>query len=329
MWQQVLADAGLEVLVADADHVRLRAPTGADVTFQVRRMSWVPSPAHLAQAPAPSSLLIVPRATHRVLAAAQALGWSVVTMSGTAHIRLPGHTVAYSAPAAGRRAVAPPRHRPPWGTLTAVRSLLADAPLRQREMAARAGTSQARVSQILADLGGQSLVHRVATGYAPASWDALADWWLAHYPGHCGASSYWYSLDDLRTQTRAAMSSLAEVEGALPLLSGEVAADLLTPWRRPTQSVIYAHRLTDLADRGFVAAAGPGDATLILHAPRDPGVWPARPWHREIDGQPMPLADAMQILLDLHTAPGADDGTATTRLRAAMRDRSLDGSPRP
>jgi hypothetical protein len=327
VWQQVLTDAGLGVLVTDADHVRLRAPSGEEATFALKVLSWVPSPVQLPRPTSPASLLVVPRATPKLLAAAEAQGWSVVTATGTARVRLPGQDISYQASATGGSTVIPPRHRVPWGTLTVVRSLLEDAPLRQRELAARAGTSQARVSQVLSSLNDQALVRRDKSGYAPASWDTLADWWLARYPGHRGASSFWYSLDDLRTQTRTAMTALAGIDGSAPVLSGDLAADLLTPWRRPMLVVIYARRLTDLSGLGFVATTDASDATLVLHAPGDPGVWPARPWQREIDGQPVPLADVMQILLDLLAAPGADDAEAAGRIRAAVRDRRLATAP--
>ncbi|PZS26097.1 MAG: hypothetical protein DLM59_18890 [Pseudonocardiales bacterium] len=336
MWQQVLTDAGLRVLVTDADHVRLRAPSGAEATFAFTVLSWVPSPAQLPRPSAPASLLVVPRATPRLLAAAVDQGWSIVTTSGVALVSLPGEQISYSAPSATQpTAVAHPvgrgalRHRVPWGTLTAVRSLLEDAPLRQRDLATRAGTSQARVSQVLAALTAAGLVGRDTRGYAPTSWDALADWWLARYPGHRGASSYWYSLDGLRTQTRAALSALARVPGSAAVLSGDIAADLLAPWRHPVQVAVYAHRLADLSGHGFVPASGATDATLVLHAPRDPGVWPARPWERDIDGQPVGLADAMQILFDLLAAPARDDAEAATRFRTAVRDRRFANPPAP
>ncbi|MDP9239801.1 MAG: MarR family transcriptional regulator [Actinomycetota bacterium] len=320
MWQQMLTDAGLGVLVTDADHVRLRAASGAEMTFETKVLTWVPSPAQLPRPSGPAGLLVVPRATARVLAAAQAYGWSVVTDAGSARIQLAGQRIVLDAPRPTDPAGATgPRHRVPWATLTIVRALLAEAPLLQRELAVRAGTSQARVSQVLAPLAAAGLVRRGPAGYQPVDWDALADWWLSRYPGHRGASSYWHSLDDLRTQVRAATGPLAAVEGGSPVLSGEVAADLIAPWRRPVQAVIYAHRLTDLTGLGFVPTTGPADATLVLHAPKDPGVWPAHPWTRDVDGHPVALADPMQILFDLAGSlwqdEGPDDKEAITRFR--------------
>jgi len=281
----------------------------------------------------PAGLLVVPRATERVLATAQASGWSVVTDAGSARIRLPGECVSLDAP----RPASPggrtgPRHRIPWATLTVARSLLADAPHRQRVLAARAGTSQARVSQILASLAAMGLVARTPAGYQPVDWDALADWWLESYPGHRGASSYWYSLADLRTQVVAATKALAAVGGSDPVLCGDVAADLIAPWRRPVRAVIYAHRLTDLAGHGFVPTGSAAEATLVLHAPRDLGVWAARPWTRDIGELPVALADPMQILFDLAPGPRVgeahDDREAAERVRAVLRDAAADGLSR-
>jgi len=59
---------------------------------------------------------------------------------------------------------------------------------------------------------------------------------------------------------------------------------------------------------------------VVLHAPRDPGVWPARPWRRDVDGRPVALADPMQILFDL---AGDDDKEAAERIRAVLRDGPL------
>jgi hypothetical protein len=321
VWQQVLTEAGLDVLVTDAEHVRLRAGSGAAATYGMKVLTWVPSPAQLTEPPSGPGLLVVPRATKRLLAAADRLGWSIVTDSGIARIRLPGEHVTFDASASVRAGLTGPRHRVPWGTLTAVRGLLEDAPVRQRELAARAGTSQARVSQVLSGLVGQALVERGPRGWAPTSWEALLDWWLDHYPGHRGASSYWYSLDDLRTQTRTTMRALAAVDGSDPVLSGDMAADLLTPWRHPLRVTIYAHRLTDLSHHGFVPAVAAEEATLVLHAPRDRGVWSDRPWTRDLDGHPTALADVLQILWDLVAVPRPDNAEAATRFRAAVRER--------
>lgn len=319
MWQQVLTDAGVGVLVIDADHVRLRSASGAEATYEMKVLSWAPSPAQLPRPKGPAGLLVVPRATARLLAAAQADGWSIVTDAGSARIQLAGAQVVLDAPRPAPPTGAGGRHsRVSWATLTTVRSLLADAPLRQQELADRAGVSQARVSQVLSPLTAAGLVRRDPAGYQPVDSDALADWWLDRYPGHRGASSYWHSLDDLRTQVRATTGALAAVEGSAPVLSGEVAADLIAPWRRPVHAVIYAHRLPDLAGLGFVPAATATDATLVLHAPKDPGVWPAHPWTRDIDGQPIALADRMQILFDLASDPRSQDKEAITRFRDAV-----------
>lgn len=131
-----------------------------------------------------------------------------------------------------------------------------------------------------------------------------------HYPGPGGVTSYWISLDDPATQTRKAL----EVLGDETVVSGDPAADALTPWRRPSTSTLYVRRGVSLAPAGFVPVASQAEATLTLCAPKDPGLWLLTPWI--VAG--LPLADPVQIVYDVLIGQGSDRDEATNHLRDAL-----------
>jgi hypothetical protein len=99
---------------------------------------------------------------------------------------------------------------------------------------------------------------------------------------------------------------------ALPaaVFSADVAVDLLAPWRRPTNLIVY--HPSRLTPPGPVPAGGPADGNVEVGVPADVTVFPDSPV--EVAG--LPLTDALQILWDLRGL-GSDD-----RLEAAGRFRA-------
>jgi Crp-like helix-turn-helix domain len=296
------------------------------------------------------ALVIVPAATPAARATAAALGWSLIaTNSGSVagpsgQILLPsGRAVQVGAASHGPPGVrnSPKPGRVPWGALLVLRRLAEGAAGTQAQLAELAGVTQARVSQTLKELSRAGLITPglgQRRHYAAADREQLRRRWLHSYPGPGGISTYWYGLDDPASQAKAVVTLLRErsagdpsppvptagVDPALPaeplepvaVVSGDVAADLVAPWRRPQRATVYARRGADLTEVGLTPAADE-DATLELTVPRDPGVWPV------VAGQPgwtrhghldLPLADPLQILWDVQRAPGPDRDEAVERL---------------
>ncbi len=315
MWQDVLGEVGVAVETVDAEHVRLSSADGS----QAFRLHHVARPLSASQLPDPwhePSLLVTPRATSATARAACRMGWSVVTDAGLISLQLGATRLERTVPPVARPA--PARRGPvPWATFTLVRRLLAIAPVTQRELAEAVGVGQPRVSRILGALREAGLVEQTAEGWRSADWEGLAHWWLANYRGPAGVTSYWYSLDDVATQTARALQVLAGVPGSAPVVSGDAAADLLAPWRRPEYLSVYVKAATSLAAAGFVAVGSPAEATLTLCAAKDPGVWLPQPWVIA----DVPLADPLQVAHDLTSSPAVDSDEAVSQLWQALRTR--------
>lgn len=312
MWRTVLADAGVATEALDVDHVRL---SDGDVTgtFQVRTFRRPLLPSKVPASIDEPGLLIAPSASPGTLERAVDAGWSVVTDSGTLTLKLGARTIS-EAPQRGSDPGTPRRRGPvPWGTFTLVRRLLACSPVHQTDLARQVGMSQSRVSRVLAELSSENLVERDKGGWSPRSWDGLLDWWLAHYPGSGGTVGYWYAANDAITQVRDVLGVLTGA-GIRVAVSGDVAADVLAPWRRPTKASFYAERGVSLEHAGFVPVTSEAEASLILCVPRDPGVLLPRDWSEH----GIPLADPTQIFHDLH---GSDAPEAADMLRASLRER--------
>lgn len=313
MWQDVLGELGVTVETVDAEHVRLRG----DEDSQVFRLHRVARPLSTSQLPDPwhePSLLAMPRATSATVEAACQMGWNVVTDVGAVSVQLGVPRLERTRPEVTEPATA--RRGPvPWATFTLVRRLLAIAPVTQVELAGLVGVGQPRVSRILGMLRDLELVEQVAGGWRAAEWEGLANWWLANYRGPAGVTSYWYSLDDVATQATRALQMLTGVPGSAPVVSGDAAADLLAPWRRPEYLTVYVKAATSLAAAGFVPVGSPAEATLTLCAAKDTGVWLPGPW---VVGE-VPLADPLQVAHDLASSPAVDSGEAVVQLWQALR----------
>lgn len=326
-WTGGLVAEGVAVLGLDAHHLRLTWQ-GHSAVFQVRQTQRPLSPSELAAPPAVTSLLVVPRASHRLRDRARALGWSLVVGNATAGwLRFPdGGVLELTEPTS----VAAPSPEQPssrgFGVWTLTRLLLQQPPTTQVELSRAAGLSQPRVSQLLQRLVADGLVRSSRLGWAPHDWDALCDWWLAHYPGPGGVTTWWYGLRPPAEQLPAVLRALATAD-AQPhpaLVSGDVAIDLADPWRRPASLTVYTPVGADLAGAGLTAATGAGDATTALVVPADPGVaaMPASAGgapHLSAQTSGPPLADGLQVLYDLLRAGGSDAPEAAQRWRHRLR----------
>lgn len=202
-----------------------------------------------------------------------------------------------------------PRQRPAWTRWAIERHLLiVQQPARQLEIAAALGRSQQSVSQAAHHLG--DLVTDRGDGLVAADRAALLAHWLAEYPGAARQELGWYSLEPISAQTDRAAETAAQLE-LDPLVSGDVAADRLAPWKLPARSRIYVQGPVDLSGDGFVPAPLE-DATLITCVSRDPSLWALSELHPTTAGSR--LADPVTVCWDLTADAGLDSAEAAEHL---------------
>ncbi|MFD7309088.1 hypothetical protein [Promicromonospora sp. NPDC059942] len=218
-----------------------------------------------------SLLLVVPSASAGVSRAAQEENVSLLIVPGS-----PGSPVhGFLLSSAGRRdladPVAPsePSRRPgriPWATYALAFELL-EAPIAsQRALAGRIGVTQPRVSQALQGLG--DAVRRTRTGWEARSPDDLADWILAGYPWQPRIATSWLTLDAPVAAAQRVTTELRE-RGIEHAVGGDVAADSLAPWARPSSAWIWTAAQIDLQEAGATPTTADA-ANLFLAVPDDP-----------------------------------------------------------
>lgn len=198
------------------------------------------------------------------------------------------------------------RVRPAWFRWAVERLLvLVDEPLRQSQIAARLGTSQQTVSHAARTLG--SLVVDEGHGLRAADRRVLLEHFLKEYPGAGGQQFGWYSLDNPVDQAVRAME-LSTLLDAQPLLSGDVAADRIAPWKLPGQAKLYVSTPVDLGGEGFLPAPL-GEATLVITLPQDPTLW-----HLASNGEGPSLADPALVCWDVLHGDDVDSTEASEHL---------------
>ncbi|MEP7370211.1 MAG: winged helix-turn-helix transcriptional regulator [Dermatophilaceae bacterium] len=340
-----LLDAGVRVNPMGTDRIEVwseQQPTNSVLMHLLNRAHLEPHDVQSLRAQFANQtplLLIAPTISDATARALEDAGCSWLARSGRAPgtargwLRLPGAAIRLGEP--GREPEGSRATRPgpiPWGRLGLVRVLLTGSALSQNELARVTGLSQPAVSMALKDLASRGIVGVKDRGSA-ARWEAtdlrvLLNEWLAAYPGPRGISTYWYGLDPLDQQTQAAVSLLegrADQQGASrqPVVSGDAAADLIAPWRRPVRAIIYAAHGADLTPLGLTPAT-PDEATVEVAVPKDQLVWPspaARGLLHHLKPSPLfELADPFQIIYDLRQAPGVDADQAAHHVELAVLD---------
>jgi DNA-binding Lrp family transcriptional regulator len=333
---QLLADAGVVVVArAEPGQVDLLVPAvSGRRTLRVQVMTSArpvsaTTLSTLARQPRPGDpalLVISPTLSSAARARAAELEISAVALNSALATGPDGHLATgagLTIPLGRDSAEQPPalERARRWGAPNVVRTLILGGPQSQREIAAVAGVSQPRVSQVFRELENASLIRgRVAgSAWPPGSktwvipdFSALVSHWLRTYPGPGGVTTYWYGLSSPADQASAAVGALSD----RAMISADVAADLLAPWARPHRAVVYARVGTDLSVAGLTPA--PADqATLVLTVPADQGVW-AYPT-RSRSG--IALADPLQVLWDLTQTDSPDTSQATAHLLAWLTTR--------
>jgi hypothetical protein len=309
---EALATAGAEIVAASRRRIMLRSDHGVQ-SFTVHRRARLPRPAEFT-APVPAdALLVAPRLTAATEAKLMALGWSWATDAGQVRVRFGDQVVTSSVP--GEPVHPMPEIRGTTAFL-ALRLLL-QSPMRQSTLAAAMKVSQPRASQVLTGLAENDLVTRDSGVWQVPDWDLALSAWLAWYPGPGGTATWWSALDrDSWALTLAALDTLP----AGAVVSGDVGADLIAPWRRPVHAVIYTSEWHDLGRAGLVQASAPGSGTIAVRVPDDRGVWPRKPVTRTFRGHRIAVADAVQVLWDVYRADDTDSTEAAQHLRQRLQE---------
>lgn len=308
------ADAFLDV-VADG--------TGARFAVQVKRRAPYP---HEMERLEPSRrelvrlghpLMVAPFISEPLGSILARAGWSWADDQGNFDLRAPGLLLRQrrtaAAPVPRRRSL--PRGS---GSSAVIRALVAFGEGEAEEpmataLAAQAGVSQPRVSQVLHQLRDLELVERSGHGRWAPDREALLDRFLAEYPGPGGSEQYCYSLDSpVEVAVHAGQVSSPRRPVAV---SADVGPDLIVPWRRPSLVILYVKHVMDPSSLGLTDAQGRHDANVIVRLPDDRSVFPGRALVARVRGNDVPLADPLQQIWDLQDLGGADRLEAAGRLR--------------
>ena len=250
-------------------------------------------------------------------------GWSWADVQGNFDLRAPGLVArqrrASTAPAPKQRSL--PRGS---GSYAVIRALVRfsggeDEELGATALAAQAGISQPRASQVLHHLHDLKLVDISGHGRWEPHREALVDRFLAEYPGPGGPEFYCYTLDS--PVDVAMRAGRASKPGRPIAVSADVGPDLIVPWRRPGVVILYARHAIDPSDLGLTDAQGRHDANVIIRTPEDRSVFSVPALVGQVQGNEVPLADPLQQIWDLQDLGGADRIEAAGRLREWLLER--------
>jgi hypothetical protein len=313
------ADAGADAVLdvaADGDSTRfaVQVKRRAPYPHEMERLerSW----RELAGRGHP--LLVAPFVSEPLASILTRAGWSWADAQGNFDLRAPGLLLRQrrttTAPAPRRKSL--PRGS---GSFAVIRALVAFSDGEDEEpgataLAAQAGISQPRASQVLHHLHDLNLVEKSGHGRWRPHRETLLDRFLAEYPGPGGSEQYCYSLDSpIEVAVRAGQASAPPRRPIV--VSADVGPDLIVPWRRPSLVILYAKRVTDPASLGLIEAQGRHDANVLVRMPDDQSVFPGHALTAQVHGSDVPLADPLQQIWDLQDLGGADRIEAAGRLR--------------
>ncbi|HEY2043047.1 MAG TPA: hypothetical protein VGH11_10260 [Jatrophihabitans sp.] len=318
MWNTVLEEHGIAVVPVDREHVRL-ADDEHSAVFFVLTIPRIARAHDIRPVPEHHALLIADAITSEALERAWASGWSVVTDDGAGRVRLADRTLHFDALTSAQPPKRPPG-RPGRGVFSVLRALFAiEGGARQDEIAEFAQVRQAAISKALSRLADLDLVAREAHGWEVTNRGGAVAWWLANYPGPGGIETHWFGVDSISEQAYRAYTAL-KMGRTRPVISGDVAADLVAPWRTPRRAILYAERGSDLSDVGLTPSDA-STATLTLVLPQDVGAWPVSKASVLIEMRghgDVARANAFQVLYDLSRSPGPDADEAMEAWRTWM-----------
>jgi hypothetical protein len=314
------ADSILEVAVGDRSaRFVVQAKSRAPYPHEVERLR--PSRQELASRGHP--LMIAPFISESVGSLLTRDGWSWADAHGNFDMRAPGLVArqrrASTAPAPKRRSL--PRGS---GSYAVIRALVRSSGGGAEEpgataLAAQAGISQPRASQVLHQLHDLELVDMYGRGRWVPRRDALLDRFLTEYPGPGGSEQYCYTLDS--PVDAAVRVGQVSTQGQPMAVSADVGPDLIVPWRRPSLLILYARHAIDPSGLDLTDAQGRDDANVIIRTPEDRSVFASPALAGQVRGSEVPLADPLQQIWDLQDLGGADRIEAAGRLREWLLER--------
>jgi DNA-binding transcriptional ArsR family regulator len=262
-------------------------------------------------------LMVAPFISEPLGAILTSVDWSWADEQGNFDLRAPGLLLRQRRTA---KAPTPRRRSLPGGSgsFAIIRALVASGDAQDKEpgameLAARAGVSQPRVSQVLRRLQDLELVERSRQGRWTPQREPLLDRFLAEYPGPGGSEEYCYSLDSL-VEVAVRAGQLNSPHRPI-VASADVGPDLIVAWRRPSLVILYAKSMIDPSTLGLIDAQGRHDANVIVRMPHDQSVFPVPALAAQVRGSNVPLADPVQQIWDLQDLGGADRIEAAGRLR--------------
>lgn len=176
-------------------------------------------------------------------------------------------------------------------------------PVTQVELAGVAGVSQPAVSQYLASLRASGDAVFENPGWLPVR-GQLPSTYRSCYSSRFTDQALWYRIDDVSPQ----VADLVERDPDV-VVSGDVAADRVKPWRVPTVAVLYGpiHENV-MGELGFVAADSSAAASIIVRSVPDDHFQAQA--HR-VDG--ILLAPWLHLVADLLGLGGDDRADAAAR----------------
>ena len=177
------------------------------------------------------------------------------------------------------------------------------------------GTTQQSISRAAHQLNG--LVTDEGEGLMAVDRAKLLEHWRNEYTGPGGQEFGWYSLDPVAEQVERVID-LVTLLDVKALVSGDIAADRLAPWKLPSRGQVYVTGPVDLGGDGFVAVPVE-EASLVTCVPRDPSLWWLAPPTEEAAGSDgLPIADAAIVYWDLLTSTDPDSEEAAAQVAALL-----------
>ncbi|MFF5230700.1 hypothetical protein [Dactylosporangium sp. NPDC000521] len=322
---ELLLDAGLDRRVVGSTEVEIGVGDGQRSRHQVMLLRHSPSPGEIDRAVAAlrphvdGVLFVVARAGRALRQAAERdhrIAYAAVD-DAVVHFRGEVHQAGEQRPAAPVRP-----GRSSWARLAMLRlfALSAAEPLSQSEIARRLGMSHVAIGKQLplAD----ELVARTSGGWQVIDRAGCWDRFMLEYPGPRGLTTYWSATGDVAAQLARIEQVARDRGGAPPVVSGDLAADLYAPWRRPDRVIAYVADQPPLEEHGF-ATVRSADATVELWTPRDPTILTMSRELPSMAGESRRrYTDPLIAAWDLRRSPGGDVDEAVEQLRAlALRER--------
>jgi hypothetical protein len=176
-------------------------------------------------------------------------------------------------------------------------------PVTQVDLAAVAGVSQPAVSQYMASLRANGDVSFADPGWLADRARLPHSYW-EEYASRFLEQSCWYRIDAPTVQ-------VADLVGGVPdlIVSGDVAADAVAPWKVPAVAIVYGDVPDSTLDElGFVHADTPSTATVLVRSVPDSRFASEAVRHRS-----MLIAPQLHLVADMIGLGGDDRREAAER----------------